>query len=299
MSRILSYNLFEASIGSENIRKKWYPKIPKKLFYTIINLDPTSVRKKDFSKPGKFSKWLIMKMVDRTYNDLTSDGKYFLESEKEKLNFYLFIFSTNWYKLKTNGIKDIFKFKSLNHFMNEMQKFEQNYLLNTDAKYDIIYHDDNIDIVVPLNYSASWETAKNTDWCTKNIQAWKHWSSIAILFRILPKSKNYNKLKLTFTLTEPYNWTLASQKYPELYGKGNPFEKTKSAENWQNLLTQKLQYSEVTAKTMYDIWKRQGYSDEDIPKSDFSTYKEIEKTMSIVSDEAKRKIEETINKYKK
>ena len=46
MSRILSYNLFEASIGSENIRKKWYPKIPKKLFYTIINLDPTSVRKK-------------------------------------------------------------------------------------------------------------------------------------------------------------------------------------------------------------------------------------------------------------
>ena len=66
MSRILNYSLFEASIGSENIRKKWYPKIPKKLFYTIINLDPTSVRKKDFSKPGKFSKWLIMKMAETT-----------------------------------------------------------------------------------------------------------------------------------------------------------------------------------------------------------------------------------------
>lgn len=277
---------------------KWYSKIPKKLFYLIINLDPTSVRKKEFSKPGKFSKWLLMKMVSRN-NELTHDAKYFIETEKEKLNFFLFIFSTSWYKLKTTGIKDIFKFKSLNDFMNYMQKFEKDYLLQTNARYEVIYHDDKCDVVVPLNYSASWETAKNTDWCTKNIQAWTHWSSIALLVRILPHSNRYSKLKLTFTLSEPYNWTLASQKYPELFGRGLPFEKKNSVENWQSILNLKIKESEETAKKLNDIWMRQGYTSDDIPKTDFSTFKEIEKTMSIVSDEAKQKIEEAINKYKK
>ena len=51
--------ILEKSIGSEEIRNKWYPDLDKKIFYKLVNLDPTSIRKKDFSKPGKYVKWLI------------------------------------------------------------------------------------------------------------------------------------------------------------------------------------------------------------------------------------------------
>ena len=139
MSKILNFSLFESSIGSETIREKWYPKIAKRLFYSIINIDPTSIRNKNFSKPGKYSKWLLMKMLDKNTGQLTEDGQYFLENEKEKLNLFLFIFSTGWYKFKTKGIKDILKFKSLNEFMMHISKLEQSYLLQTKSKYDLIY----------------------------------------------------------------------------------------------------------------------------------------------------------------
>ena len=51
--------ILEKSIGSEEIRNKWYSEMDKKVFYKLVNLDPTSIRKKDFSKPGKYTKWLI------------------------------------------------------------------------------------------------------------------------------------------------------------------------------------------------------------------------------------------------
>ena len=43
--------ILEKSIGSEEIRKKWYSDLDKKEFYKLVNIDPTSIRKKDFSKP--------------------------------------------------------------------------------------------------------------------------------------------------------------------------------------------------------------------------------------------------------
>jgi len=52
--------ILEKSIGSEEIRKKWYSDLPKDIFYKLVNIDPTSVRKKELSKPGKYVKWLII-----------------------------------------------------------------------------------------------------------------------------------------------------------------------------------------------------------------------------------------------
>jgi hypothetical protein len=37
--------IVEKSIGSESIRMKYYSDLPKHVFYSIVNLDPTSVRK--------------------------------------------------------------------------------------------------------------------------------------------------------------------------------------------------------------------------------------------------------------
>jgi hypothetical protein len=61
--------LLEKSIGSEEIRKKWYPDLDKKIFYKLVNTDPTSVRKKGFSKPGKYVKWLIMQYKRMVYEE--------------------------------------------------------------------------------------------------------------------------------------------------------------------------------------------------------------------------------------
>ena len=69
--------IFEKSIGSEEIRKKWYSDLPKKTFYSLVNIDPTSVRKKDFSKPGKYSKWLIREYKKGNLNDnLLEDNEF-------------------------------------------------------------------------------------------------------------------------------------------------------------------------------------------------------------------------------
>jgi hypothetical protein len=77
--------LLEKSIGSEEIRKKWYPNLDKKIFYKLVNIDPTSVRKKDFSKPGKYTKWIIAmykKMNEQNYFEDDSDFDRYFNSEK-------------------------------------------------------------------------------------------------------------------------------------------------------------------------------------------------------------------------
>lgn len=301
MSRILNFTLFESSIGSEEIRKKWYSKIPKKVFYEIINIDPTSVRKKEFSKPGKFSKWLLMKMIDRETNNLSESGEYFLKNEKEKLSFFLFIFNSGWYRLVCTEatMRDILQFKNINDFMKYMQDFEKSYTLETKSKYDFIYADNKVNIVVPLNFTASFETAKYTDWCTKNIKAWNFWSSVAILFRILPKSKSYSKVKLSWKLTQPYSWTLASEKYPEISGTGNPFSIEDGQENWKTTLDNTIKRSLEDSAQLFSLWTQQGYKEDEIPKKDFKNYEQLERTMGILSDDVKKQIVNHFNKFKK
>lgn len=264
--------IFESTIGSEEISKKWYPKIKKKLFFEIINIDPTTIRKKEFSKPGKYSKWLLMRMIDSSTGELTESGKYFLEEERSNLNLMLYIFSTGWYKLKQKGERDILKFKSINEFMNSMSVYEKEFMKQNQAEFDFIYSDDEFDIMVPLNFSASFETAKNTDWCTKNCLSWEVWSKKALLFRIIPKSSKYSKVKLTWEINEPHRWTLATEKYPELRGLGNPFEK--------------------------EIWSHELKNKQDISPESFSHFSSLRKTLTALNTTAKDKIVGHFNIYK-
>jgi len=223
------YSILEKSIGSEEIRMKWYSDIDKKIFYKIVNIDPTSVRKKDFSKPGKYTKWLLNMYKSMLKSDiyrsfiLEDFGSYF-DSE---LNYNLFIFSTDWYKNK-NENTDILKFKSIIDFNNYMSDYAEEYKLKTeDSKYDIIYSDNNIDILIPLNFSASYETAKNTDWCSIKNSGFSLWKQMSLMFRIIPKDSKYDKLKLTWTKksrSPNMQWYIACSKYPEINGEGNPFD---------------------------------------------------------------------------
>lgn len=288
--------LLEKSIGSEEIRKKWYSDLDKKIFYKLVNIDPTSVRKKDFSKPGKYTKWLISmykKMKKQNYfEDDDSDFSRYFNSE---LNFMLFVFSTGWYKSKVKKEtfylggqpnktleNDILKFRTIWSFIGHMSKIIEEYRKQTEeAKYDIVFSDDKIDILIPINFTASAETAKNTEWCSKSYGGFSNWNQMSLMFRIIPKDNTYDKLKITWVKKErspDKQWYIACSKYPEINGKGIPFDIIDGKESWQ----ERIKYMN-------------GIYNDDRPGS--IKWREnsdnITKTMSLLSDKAK----ETIIKY--
>lgn len=284
--------LLEKSIGSEEIRNKWYPDLDKKIFYKLVNLDPTSIRKKDFSKPGKYTKWLI-----NMYKKMVSESEYFGDEDFDDyfdshLNFALFIFSTGWYKSKVKKESfylggqlnktienDIFKFKTLYEFETHMYKIKDEYRKQTeDAKYDVVFSDDKVDILIPINFTASAETAKNTEWCSQSYGGYSIWNKMALLFRIIPKDNKYDKLKLTWNKNNK-GWYLACSKYPEIRDYNNPFDKTNGIENW------KVSKNKMDNDTNWDKWKENSIK--------------IEETMSLLSEKAKETIKEYYNKNEK
>ena len=151
--------LLEKSIGSEEIRNKWYSDLDKKIFYKLVNLDPTSVRKKDFSKPGKYVKWLINMYKKESKSEYFDFDREF----DSDLNFKLFVFSTGWYasKVKKESFylggelnktieNDIFKFPTLRDFERDIYKYQDEYRKETeDAKYDVVFSDDKVDVLIP------------------------------------------------------------------------------------------------------------------------------------------------------
>jgi len=304
------YIILEKSIGSESIRLKYYSHIDKKLFYKIINLDPTSVRKKEFSKPGKYTKWLLLQLKRGNLSqELLNDDSFF-----KKLNYYLFIFSTGWYRSKIimeNGktffdnisflrdrkdnnylpsvddekkytksssiYYDITKYKIVSDFIKHMEKYVKRYESETEkSKFDVVYSDDKLSVLVPLNFSASYETAKNTEWCSQSLSAFHSWNSKHILFRIIPNDKEYDKVKLTWRND---SWFMATIKYPEIssifyreFENKRPFDKIDGVEVWRKMV-QKEREKDVDRWII--IWDK------------------LESTLNLLSDNAKS----AINQY--
>jgi hypothetical protein len=280
--------ILEKSIGSEEIRNKWYSDLDKKIFYKLVNIDPTSIRKKEFSKPGKYTKWLI----NMYKKESKSEYFDFNDSFNSHLNFKLFIFSTGWYKSKVKKESfylggelnktienDILKFPTLRDFERHMYNYQDEYRKQTeDAKYDVVFSDDKIDILIPINFTASAETAKNTEWCSQSYGGYSMWNKIALLFRIIPKDNRYDKLKLTWGKNNKA-WHLACSKYPEIRGSKNPFDKTNGIENW------KIFKNEMDHKNDWDKWKENSIK--------------IDETMNLLSEKAKETIKEYYNKNEK
>jgi hypothetical protein len=280
--------ILEKSIGSEEIRNKWYPDLDKKVFYKLVNIDLTSIRKKEFSKPGKYTKWLI----NMYKKESKSEYFDFNDSFNSHLNFKLFIFSTGWYKSKVKKESfylggelnktienDILKFPTLRDFERHMYNYQDEYRKQTeDAKYDVVFSDDKIDILIPINFTASAETAKNTEWCSQSYGGYSMWNKVALLFRIIPKDNKYDKLKLTWSKNNKA-WYLACSKYPEIRDYNNPFDKTNGIENW------KVSKNKMDNDTNWDKWKENSIK--------------IEETMSLLSEKAKETIKEYYNKNEK
>ena len=261
MIKLFENFLLEKSIGSENTRVKWYSDIDKKLFYKIIKMDPTSIRKKDFSKLGKYSKWLIREykkgafrgFYENNYKgEVPMDGKLTWKGHTEKINYYLFIFSTGWFKRysKNNNLSfDILTY-SMEKFIETIYHIEEEFKRETEgAKYDYIYSDDNLKVILPLNYTASYEVAKNTDWCSKTIGSYNDWSQRAILYRII--FSDGEKIKITWE-KDNMQCNIASLEYPEIRPNGNPFDKLKNGkERWEEHMI----YNKIYNKVSGDHWE--------------------------------------------
>lgn len=293
MSKIMKFGDFileEKTIGSENIRAKWYPDIDKSIFYKLVNIDPTSIRKKDFSKPGKYTKWLISEHKKKNlWLSELDDEEY-----SKKLKYYLFVFSTGWYANRFKGTQrsdiNFYHLKSnilTKDFFYMVDQTIDAYEAETeDSKFDVVYSDDKISILVPINFTSSRETAKNTEWCSQSLMGYSQWNRISIMFRIIPKSKSYDKLKLTWK-KDNGPWYMACSKYPEIQGNGYPFKK-ENPENWQNMLDQ------------HDaIYKRARNLNVGASERWKENSENKAKTMSLVSDEAKKYIEDYYNQHKK
>ena len=296
MKYLISFNnlILEKSIGSEETRLKWYADLDKKLFYKIVNIDPTSIRNKKISKLGKYSKWLLMQYKKNNLNN----NLLYDESFTKKLNYYLFIFSTGWYKSYSKVIYYDYPNRGQNDFLTKIEKvsFVDNDILKFDlqsftdmigklvsryenetdkSKFDTVYSDENLSVLVPLNFASSRETALNTTWCSQVPIGFSNWNSTSILFRIIPKSKKLDKVKLTWTKGE---WFMAPQKYPEIHNwttnsligdNWKPFDKNQNGKETWEILVEKV---EVNDK---DHWKR------------------FRDTVILLSDKAKQ----TINEY--
>lgn len=290
-------SILEKSIGSDAIREKWYSDIDKKIFYHIVNTDPTSIRKKEFSKPGKYVKWLIKCYKDmcknpRIYGDM---NKYYLERFDNDLKNCLFIFSTGWYKSKSikstyyvggspqrTMQNDIFKFKDILDFKKTIKRYENEFKVQTqEGKYDLVYSDDKVDVLIPINFTASYEIAKNTDWCTQSYSGFTMFSKQSLLFRVLPKNKELDKVKISWGRNNN-TWFIACSKYPEINGQGTPFDIVDGVERWKKVKNDSdLEYT--SDRPVSVKWRENSIK--------------IEETMNLLSDKAKDTIKEYYNKY--
>ena len=156
-------------------------------------------------------------------------------------------------------------------------------LFTENARYDIVYSDSKLSVLVPLNFTSSYQTAKNTDWCSKSVNGFSMWNQKSIMFRIIPKNSSVDKVKITWDKydgkTHSSWWHIACSKYPEIKGSGSPF----------SLIETKRQ-----KKVGF------GYSDHDIERWEWELNKEdvISKTNNIWKENSK-KFRETLSMISK
>lgn len=292
-------SILEKSIGSESIHEKWYSDIDKKIFYHIVNTDPTSIRKKEFSKPGKYVKWLIKcyKEMSKNPNIYGDMNKYYSVHFNNDLKNCLFIFSTGWYKSKSKRStyyvggssqismqNDIFKFKDITDFKKTIKYYEDEFKTQTEeGKYDVVYSDDKVDVLIPINFTASYDISKNTDWCTRTYGGFSIFNQKSLLFRVLPKDKKFDIMKISWGKNNT-TWYIACSKYPEINGQGTPFDIIDGIERWEKVKKDSdLIYTSDQPTSVK--WRENSIK--------------IEETMNLLSDKAKDTIKEYYNKYGK
>ena len=260
MKHLTTYKIYEKAWHSEDIRNKYYSDMPKRLFYMFVNSDPTSVRKKDFSKVGKYVKWLI-----NQYNQHHEDSYYMSEfvyrddiREKIKNSLYIFTTSTGRKLLKDDKEPiDIHK-HNIDSLLRAVSNIKDQWtVLTNDGKIDLVYEDNNLLILIPLNFTACYQYSKNTEWCSQSLNGYNSWSKQGLLYRFIDKQTN-EIYRLTWMFNDNTKFSWATKKYPEI-GYSNfkielktPFEFDKMTKNFDSYGGN----SEDRFMTLKEFWKK-------------------------------------------
>jgi hypothetical protein len=151
------HSLILEAMSLDDIYAKYYSKIPKEDFFTLVKTDPTY----DESKPQKmgiYTKWIIAQYKRGN----------FIAEDAYKLKDALYVF----HKFNSQmEIKDINKFKNpsdLYDVTDPYQDKKSNSELEAIAKKgaERLYEDKEWLIISPLTYEASLYYGKGTRWCT-------------------------------------------------------------------------------------------------------------------------------------
>lgn len=209
---VVSFSLFEASIGIRNIYNKYYSDIPEDIFAKLLSLDPTSPKGAD--KTGRYMRWLAREYRKGHFDTYIKNDNF---QELKFLREELKLLDTAWLRRKhsplTNKKMDIFQY-SYPKLTNILGEYLKEYLEDiaekeVDVKYDLLYEDDTWNIFVPLNAETSlYLCGKETGWCTNTQSMYDSWSREGhIFYRFIPKVSNYKKMRLTWRSTgRESNW---------------------------------------------------------------------------------------------
>lgn len=208
----------------DEIYNKWYVnKFKREIFDKVVTLDPlTVVKNKEVVKLGRYCRWLLKVLIDFQKD---KDGKYlerFVFDEAERIKIHdAFVLFHNWYRINTHKIecRDIFSFKSLANFQYGMERKKEDYDNIRKARKNkghifIIYEDENIMVLEPLDFIACFRFSRHTEWCSKSENAYNSWKRDNILLRFVDK-KNKIIHRLTWSYANNDSWSWATPIYPE------------------------------------------------------------------------------------
>ena len=167
----------------EEVREKYYSKIPKKLFNRLVNLDPTCIPGK---KMGRYGKWILCRYKD---GDI-------LEEDYYKVTEYLKALSKFRFTLKGVDINKIKTLPDLYHEVSDLLEKKSQKDKEGDIKnegLELVYSDDSWKAFKIKTHAASCLIGAGTQWCTASHSSYrfKQYSKSSPLFVFIKDKRKY------------------------------------------------------------------------------------------------------------
>lgn len=210
---------FLCTAGVEEVYTKYYSKIPRETFESIVSVDPTTI--KDASgaivKLGKYSQWLL-KMFQQSS---------FRLEDLERISGYLKKLIKYAPRLKTEGVNvDINSFKTpgdLAKFLHEhseslaprpddVTKDPKELLTSTyfldKGEAEKVFENSGFEIITPKTLKASEFYGANTEWCTRFSEMFKKHNEEGPLWILISKRN---------PLEERYQFHFESDQFKDIW----------------------------------------------------------------------------------
>lgn len=144
-------------ISGEEIYKKYYSKIPFRVFLRIISADPqTKINDGKIQKIGKHSKLLV---------SLYQKGNLLLEDLVKAKEYLTYVYTYNVPLQNINQLGDIYELIKT-YIVKENKTLNDVLKVLNENEYKVLHNGENWLIFQPLNEKAACYLGVNTQWCT-------------------------------------------------------------------------------------------------------------------------------------